>query len=73
MYLAPPPKALVLSVDEKPGIQALSRRTGYVRTSSGKIVRGLKSTYRRTGTLNLFAARGNRACPQQNHRNQDTC
>jgi transposase len=56
LYLAPPQKALVLSVDEKPSIQALSRRTGYVRTSSGKIVRGLKSTYRRNGTLNLFAA-----------------
>jgi len=56
LYLAPPRKALVLSVDEKPSIQALSRATGYVRTSSGKIARGLKSTYRRNGTLNLFAA-----------------
>jgi transposase len=56
LYLAPPQKALVLSVDEKPSIQALSRATGYVRTASGKIVRGLKSTYRRNGTLNLFAA-----------------
>jgi len=56
LYLAPPEKALVLSVDEKPSIQALSRRTGYVATSSGKIARGLKSTYRRNGTLNLFAA-----------------
>ena len=46
----------MISVDEKPSIQALSRTTGYVRTSSGKIVRGLKSTYRRNGTLNLFAA-----------------
>jgi hypothetical protein len=54
--LAPPQQALVLSVDEKPSIQALSRRTGYVQTSSGKIARGLKSTYRRNGTLNLFAA-----------------
>jgi len=43
-------------VDEKPSIQALSRTTGYVRMSSGKIVRGLKSAYRRNGTLNLFAA-----------------
>jgi hypothetical protein len=34
----------------------MSRRTCYVRTSSGKIVRGLKSTYQRNGTLNLFAA-----------------
>jgi transposase len=56
LYLAPPETALVLSVDEKPSIQALSRTTGYVHTSSGKIARGLKSTYRRNGTLNLFAA-----------------
>jgi transposase len=56
LYLQPPARALVLSVDEKPSIQALSRTTGYVQTSSGKIVRGLKSTYRRNGTLNLFAA-----------------
>jgi transposase len=56
LYLRPPERALVLSVDEKPSIQALSRTTGYVRTSSGKIVRGLKSTYRRNGVLNLFAA-----------------
>jgi transposase len=56
LYLQPPERALVISVDEKPSIQALSRTTGYVRTSSGKIVRGLKSTYRRNGTLNLFAA-----------------
>src|SRR5277367_2467573 len=56
LYLQPPTRALVLSVDEKPSIQALSRTTGYVQTSSGKVVRGLKSTYRRKGTLNLFAA-----------------
>jgi transposase len=56
LYLQPPTHALVLSVDEKPSIQALSRTTGYVKTSSGKVVRGLKSTYRRNGTLNLFAA-----------------
>jgi transposase len=46
----------VISVDEKPSIQALERATGYVCTSNGKIVRGLKSTYKRHGTLNLFAA-----------------
>jgi len=43
LYLQPPTRALVLSVDEKPSIQALSRTIGYVQTSSGKIVRGLKS------------------------------
>src|SRR6476646_9988590 len=35
---------------------ALERATGYVQTSSGKIVQGLKSTYKRHGTVNLFAA-----------------
>ena len=56
MYLNPPQNALVISVDEKPSIQALERTSGFVHTSSGKIVRGLKSTYKRHGTLNLFAA-----------------
>jgi transposase len=56
LYLNPPENALVLSVDEKPSIQALERATGYVQTSSGKIVQGLKSTYKRHGTVNLFAA-----------------
>lgn len=56
MYLNPPQNALVISIDEKPSIQALERANGFVHTSSGKIVRGLKSTYKRHGTLNLFAA-----------------
>ena len=56
LYLNPPLNALVISVDEKPSIQALERRTGYVQTESGQVVRGYKSTYKRHGTLNLFAA-----------------
>jgi transposase len=56
LYLNPPFNALVISVDEKPSIQALTRPTGYVQTSSGKVVRGIKSTYKRNGTLTLFAA-----------------
>jgi transposase len=56
LYLNPPESALVLSVDEKPSIQALERARGYVQTSSGKIVQGMKSTYKRHGTVNLFAA-----------------
>ncbi len=56
LYLAPPENALVIYVDEKPGIQALERTTGYVCTRNKKIVHGLKSTYKRHGTLNLFAA-----------------
>lgn len=56
LYLNPPEKALVISVDEKPSIQALERKTGYVQTDNGKIVRAYQSTYKRHGTLNLFAA-----------------
>ena len=56
LYLDPPHNAIVISVDEKPSIQAIERQTGYVHTSSGKIVRGMKSTYKRHGAINLFAA-----------------
>lgn len=56
LYLNPPENAIVLSIDEKPGMQALSRTTGYVKCNNGRIVRALKSTYRRNGTLNLFGA-----------------
>jgi transposase len=56
LYLNPPEKALVICVDEKPSIQALERKTGYVETTQGKIVRAYRSTYKRHGTLNLFAA-----------------
>jgi transposase len=56
LYLNPPQNALVISIDEKPSIQAIERASGFVYSSSGKIVRGLKSTYKRHGTLNLFAA-----------------
>lgn len=56
LYLNPPSNALVICVDEKPSIQALERKTGYVETSSGRVVKGLQSTYKRHGTINLFAA-----------------
>jgi len=56
LYLNPPLNAVVLSVDEKPSMQAIERPSGYVETDSGAVVRGLKSTYKRHGTLNLFAA-----------------
>ena len=56
LYLAPPENAIVICVDEKPSMQALSRTTGYVKTRNGKTVIAIKSTYRRNGTQNLFAA-----------------
>lgn len=56
LYLAPPETALVICVDEKPNIQALERSVGYAVSSDSKVVRALESTYKRNGTLNLFAA-----------------
>jgi len=56
LYLAPPENALVICVDEKPNIQALERRCGYAVSSNDKLIQGLESTYKRNGTLNLFAA-----------------
>lgn len=56
LYLDPPENAIILCVDEKPSIQALERASGYVITRDSKLVRALKSTYKRHGTLNLFAA-----------------
>lgn len=56
LYLDPPLNAIVLCVDEKPSIQALERKTGFIETDNGKVVRAYKSTYKRHGTLNLFAA-----------------
>lgn len=46
----------MLCVDEKPDIQALERSTGYAVSSDRKLVRALESTYRRHGTVDLFAA-----------------
>jgi transposase len=56
LYLNPPENAIVLSIDEKPGIQALSRAAGYVILNNNNQVRAIKNTYRRNGTQNLFAA-----------------
>lgn len=58
LYLNPPEKALVISVDEKPSIQALERKTGYVETDNGKIVRGLKSTYKVASINNIYKSVG---------------
>jgi transposase len=56
LYLAPPENAIVLSVDEKPGIQALERAQGYIKLPSGKALRGHSHEYKRHGTTTLFAA-----------------
>jgi transposase len=56
LYLNPPANALVLSVDEKPSIQALERAQGYLRLPNGKAVNGFSHGYKRHGTTTLFAA-----------------
>ena len=56
LYLDPPENALVLSVDEKPHIQALARAQGYLRLPSGRAVTGFSHQYQRNGTTTLFAA-----------------
>jgi len=65
LYLNPPENALVISVDEKPSIQALEQRTGYLQRDSGKIVRGYKRTYKRHGAgRHLWMRMTCPACPQ---------
>lgn len=56
LYLNPPENALVLSVDEKPHIQALERAQGYLRLPNGTALRGVSHEYKRHGTSTLFAA-----------------
>jgi transposase len=56
LYLNPPENALVLSVDEKPSIQALERAQGWIRLPDGKAMNGFSHCYTRHGTTTLFAA-----------------
>jgi transposase len=56
LYLNPPENALILSVDEKPHIQALERAQGFLRLPNGKAVNGFNHCYKRHGTTTLFAA-----------------
>ena len=55
LYLAPPEGAVVVCVDEKPSIQALERRQGWLRLPDGKALTGRSHEYKRHGTTNLFA------------------
>ncbi len=56
LYLNPPENVVVLSVDEKPAIQALERAQGWLRLPNGQAVRGHTHEYKRHGTTTLFAA-----------------
>jgi transposase len=56
LYMAPPENAIVLSIDEKPSIQALERKQGYLKMPSGRAMTGQSHDYKRHGTTTLFAA-----------------
>jgi transposase len=56
LYVAPPDKAIVLCIDEKPSIQALERAQGYLKLPNGRALTGQSHDYRRHGTTTLFAA-----------------
>lgn len=56
LYVAPPDKAIVLCIDEKPSIQALERAQGYLKLSNGRALTGQSHDYKRHGTTTLFAA-----------------
>ena len=56
LYLSPPDNAVVLSVDEKPCIQALERAQGWLRMPDGRSLTGFTHEYKRHGTTTLFAA-----------------
>jgi len=56
LYLSPPEEALVLSIDEKPHIQALERAQGYLKLPNGRAITGYAHEYKRHGTTTLFAA-----------------
>jgi len=55
LYLNPPAKSIVISVDEKTQIQALDRTQPELPLKKGHI-RKLTNTYKRNGTVNLMAA-----------------
>ena len=56
LYMAPPDSAIVLSIDEKPSIQALERAQGYLKLPNGRAMTGQSHDYKRHGTTTLFAA-----------------
>jgi transposase len=55
LYMNPPDKAVVMCMDEKPGIQALDRSQPMLPLRPGMPV-GISNEYVRNGTVDLFAA-----------------
>jgi len=55
LYVCPPPRTVVLSLDEKPGVQAISRKYPTRPGKPGRVAR-VEFEYKRHGTRNIFAA-----------------
>ena len=55
LYMAPPENTIVLSIDEKPSIQALERAQGYLKLPSGRAMIDQSHDYKRHGTTTLLA------------------
>lgn len=55
LYLDPPPRTTLLSVDEKPGVQARSRKHPTIPMAPRRPAR-VEFEYKRHGTRNVFAA-----------------
>jgi hypothetical protein len=47
LYMAPPDRAIVICVDEKPSIQALERAQGYLKLPNGRALSGHSHDYKR--------------------------
>ena len=56
LYMSPPDNAVVLSVDEKPSIQALERAQGYLKLPNGRAMIDQSHDNKRNGPTTLFAA-----------------
>ena len=54
LYVAPPAKAIVLCVDEKPSIQALERAQGYLKLPNGRALTGQSHDLYEGGGVNRF-------------------
>src|SRR3982074_865203 len=65
LYVAPPAKAIVLCVDEKPSIQALERAQGYLKLPNGRALTGQSHDYRRAWHDNTVC--GARSCHRKDH------
>ena len=53
LYLNPPKNAFIICIDEKPGIQAISR---YIQSMEPGKPERYNHEYKRNGTMDLFAA-----------------